>query len=215
MTHGDDQGLVMPPRLAPIQVVIVPIGRKPEEREATIAKARALAAALAPIRVHVDDRENLTPGAKFYEWETRGVPFRIEVGPKDLAKEQVVLVRRLVGEGEERKQFLPEAEVLATMAGRLEAFQGWLLERARQRREANTHRGVGDYDRFREILDGPGGFVFTGWCGSAECEARVKDDTKATLRVLPGEEFRSAQAPARCVVCGGDSVAEAVWAKAY
>jgi prolyl-tRNA synthetase len=215
MTHGDDQGLVMPPRLAPIQAVIVPIGRKPEERQATIAKARELAAALAPIRTHVDDRDNLTPGAKFYEWETKGVPFRIEIGPKDLDKGQVVLVRRVVAEGEERKQFLPEGEVLASLAGRLEEFQTWLLERARRRREENSHRGIDEYDRFREIIDGPGGFVSTGWCGSAECETRVKDETKATIRALPGEEFRSAQAPSRCIVCGGDSVAEAVWAKAY
>jgi prolyl-tRNA synthetase len=215
MTHGDDQGLVMPPRLAPIQAVIVPIGRKEEERAATVAKAHELAAALAPIRTHVDDRDNLTPGAKFYEWETRGVPFRIEIGPKDLAKQQVVLVRRLVGEGEERKQFLPEEEVRTSLGQRLEEFQQSLLERARERREANSYRGVESYDRFREILDGPGGFVYTGWCGSAECEARVKDETKATIRVLPGEEFRSPERPAACVVCGGDSVGEAVWAKAY
>jgi prolyl-tRNA synthetase len=215
MTHGDDQGLVMPPRLAPIQVVIVPIGRKEEERVATVAKARELAAALAPIRVHVDERDNLTPGAKFYEWELKGVPFRIEVGPKDLAKEQVVLARRLVPEGEDRKLFLPEGEVKATLGRRLEEFQEWLLERARQRREANSHRRVDGYDRFREIIDGPGGFVYTGWCGSKECETRVKDETKATIRVLPGEEFRSEAAPPSCVVCGGDSIGEAVWAKAY
>jgi prolyl-tRNA synthetase len=215
MTHGDDQGLVMPPRLAPIQAVIVPIGRKAEERAATVAKARELAAALAPVRVHVDERDNLTPGAKFYEWETKGVPFRIEIGPKDLDKQQVVLVRRLTAEGEERKQFLPEEEVKQSLGRRLEAFQEWLLERARQRREANSHRGVDSYERFREILDGPGGFVYTGWCGSAECEARVKDETKATIRVLPGEEFRSAEAPERCIVCGGESAGEAVWAKAY
>jgi prolyl-tRNA synthetase len=215
MTHGDDQGLVMPPRLAPVQVVIVPIGRKAEEREATIAKARELAAALAPIRVHVDDRENLTPGAKFYEWETRGVPFRIEVGPKDIAKQQVVLVRRVAAEGEERKQFLPEEEVRASLGRRLEEFQEWLLERARERREANSYRGIASYERFREIIDGPGGFVYTGWCGSTECETRVKEETKATIRVLPGEEFRSAEAPDRCVVCGGTSAGEAVWAKAY
>jgi prolyl-tRNA synthetase len=215
MTHGDDQGLVMPPRLAPIQVVIVPIGRKPEEREATIAKARELADALAPARVHVDERDNLTPGAKFYEWELKGVPFRIEIGPKDLAKAQVVLVRRVVEEGAERKQFLAEAEVRESIGERLEDYQTWLLERARARREANSHRGVDDYARFREIIEADGGFVYTGWCGSVECESKVKDDTKATIRVLPGEEFRSANAPARCIVCGKPSTDEAVWARAY
>jgi prolyl-tRNA synthetase len=215
MTHGDDRGLVLPPRLAPIQVVIVPIGRKEEERAATVGKARELAAALAPLRVHVDDRGTLTPGAKFYEWELRGVPFRIEVGPKDLAREQVVLARRVVGEGEERKLFMPEEEMKATMGRRLEEFQEWLLEQARQRREANSHRDVESYDRFREIIDGPGGFVYTGWCGSGECETRVKEETKATLRVLPGEEFRTERTPSSCVVCGGDSTGEALWARAY
>jgi len=215
MTHGDDQGLVMPPRLAPIQVVIVPIGRKPEERAATIAQARELADALAPIRVHIDERDNVTPGAKFYEWELKGIPFRIEIGPKDLAKEQVVLVRRVVDESDERKQFLPESEVRATMAQRLEDYQSWLLERARVRREANSHRGVDDYARFREIIGADGGFVYTGWCGSAECETKVKDETRATIRVLPGDEFRSADAPSRCVVCGQPSTDEAVWARAY
>jgi prolyl-tRNA synthetase len=215
MTHGDDQGLVMPPRLAPYQAVIVPIGRKAEEREATIAKARDLAAALSPIRVHVDERDNLTPGAKFYDWETRGVPFRVEIGPKDLAKQQVVLVRRLVADGEERKLFLSEDELKGSLGRRLEEFQEWLLERARERREANSYRGIDNYERFREIIEGPGGFVYTGWCGSADCEAKVKDETKATIRVLPDEEFRSPEAPGRCVVCSGDAVSEAVWARAY
>jgi prolyl-tRNA synthetase len=215
MTHGDDQGLVMPPRLAPIQVVIVPIFRKEEDRALVMDKARELVGALGAVRTHIDDRENMSPGAKFYEWEGKGVPFRIEVGPKDIAKGQVVLVRRLAAEGEDRKQFLPETEVTESMARRLEEFQTWLLERARSRREANSHRGVDSYDQFKEIIGGAGGFVYTGWCGSADCEARVKEETKATIRVLPSEEFRSAQAPTGCLVCGGEATTEAVWAKAY
>ncbi len=215
MTHGDDQGLVLPPRLAPVQVVIVPIYRKDEEREQVLAKAREVAAALPNVRTHIDDRDNLTPGAKFYEWEMKGVPFRIEVGPKDIAKQQLVLVRRLVGEGEDRKQFLPETEVLATLEQRLEQFQGWLLERARARREANSYRDVTDYERFKEIVEGPEGFIYAGWCGSATCEERVKDETRATIRVIPDEEFRSARAPEKCLVCGGAAAHEAVWARAY
>lgn len=215
MTHGDDRGLVLPPRLAPIQVVIVPIFRKEEERAMVMDKAREIAGTLGGIRTHIDDRDNLSPGAKFYEWELKGVPFRMEIGPKDIAKGQVVLARRVVAEGEDRKQFLPEAEVLSSLERRLEEFQTWLLERARERREANSHRGVESYDRFGEIIDGPGGFVYTGWCGSAECEARVKEETRATIRVIPFPEFRSDPAPTTCVVCGGDAKQEVVWAKAY
>ncbi|MEX2583087.1 MAG: proline--tRNA ligase [Gemmatimonadota bacterium] len=215
MTHGDDKGLVMPPRLAPIQVVIVPIFRKDEEREQVMSKASSIVASLPGIRTYIDDRENLTPGAKFYEWETKGVPFRIEVGPKDIAKQQLVLARRLVTEGEDRKQFLPEGEVLETLPERLEEFQAWLLERARERRESNSHRGVADYGRFRELIEADGGFVYTGWCASAECETRVKEDTRATIRVIPDEEFQSATPPESCVVCGGTSVHEVVWARAY
>jgi len=217
MTHGDDKGLVLPPRVAPFQVVIVPIYRKDEERERVLGKVREIAAALGSIRTHIDDRDKLTPGAKFYEWETKGVPFRIEVGPKDMEKGQVVLARRVLGEGEERKQFLPEAEVIASMQQRLDEYQTFLLERARERREANSYRGVTDYGRLREIVEGEGGFVYAGWCGSEACEARVKDETKATIRCIPFEEFRSEQAPESCLVCGtgGEEVVEVVWAKAY
>ena len=218
MTHGDDKGLVLPPRVAPFQVVIVPIYRKDEERERVLAKVKEIVAALGPIRTYVDDRDKLTPGAKFYEWELKGVPFRMEVGPKDVDKGQVVLARRVLAEGEERKQFLPEGEVIASMAARLDEYQAFLLERARARREASSHRGVTDYDRFREIVEGEGGFVYAGWCGSETCEAKVKDDTKATIRCIPFEEFRSPEAPASCLVCGGtgeEGVMEVVWARAY
>jgi prolyl-tRNA synthetase len=216
MTHGDDTGIVVPPRLAPTQVVIVPIYRKEGERTAVVEKAHQLRERLtgAGVRVKVDDRDHLNPGAKFWEWERKGVPFRLEIGPKDLAKEQVVLVKRVTAEGEDRKAFLPEAQALAELPGRLEAFQAQLLERARARREANSHRGVESFDELKEILEGPGGFVYTGWSGDPAVEERVKEATKATLRCIPAPDFRSPQAPTRCIG-GGDSKMEVVWARAY
>jgi len=216
MAHGDDQGVVVPPRLAPIQVVIVPIYRKDEERAAVVGKAHELGARLKGegIRVRVDDREHLNPGAKFYEWERKGVPFRIEIGPRDIQKEQVVLVRRVTGEGEERKLFLPESQVVAELPARLQAFQVDLLARARAFREANSHRGVRDFEEMKEILESQGGFVYTGWSGDPAVEERVKNETKATLRCIPGDDFRSPTAPEHCIG-GGRAEMEVVWAKAY
>jgi prolyl-tRNA synthetase len=216
MTHGDDRGLVLPPRVAPYQVVVVPIFRKDEERSIVMPKVDEVVASLTArgIRVHVDAREKMTPGAKFFEWETKGVPFRIEVGPKDVAKGQLVLARR-IPEGEERKLFLPEAEVLESLPARLDAYGTFLFERARERRDAHSHRGVEEYARLRAIMEGEGGFVYAGWCGADACEARVKDETKATIRCIPFEEFRSAEAPTRCLVCGAAAEHEVIWARAY
>ena len=167
MTHGDDVGIVVPPRLAPSQVVIVPIWRKEEEGVAVREKADEMAGRLRElgVRVRIDARDHLTPGAKFWEWERKGVPFRIEIGPKDLAKEQAVLVRRVTFGDEDRKAFLPEGQVVAEMPKRLEAFQDGLMRAARERREANSHRGVTDLSELKEIMEGGGGFVYTGWSG--------------------------------------------------
>lgn len=217
MTHGDDNGMVMPPRLAPIQVVIVPIYRKDEERERVLGKADEVATSLraAGVRTHVDARDTMKPGPKFYEWERKGVPLRVEIGPKDMDAQQVMVVARLELEGIPRKEAVPESQATSVISARLASYQQALFERALARREASTHRGVTDYTRFREIVEGDGGFVFAGWCGSAACEERVKEDTKATIRVLPDEEFRSKQAPASCLACGGAAQHEAVWARAY
>jgi prolyl-tRNA synthetase len=217
MTHGDDTGIVVPPRLVPVQVVIVPIYRKDEERAGVVGKAQELRDRLtdAGVRVRVDDRDHLNPGAKYWEWERKGVPFRMEIGPRDLAKEQVVLVKRITGEGEDRKAFLPEGQAVAELPDRLEAFQAELLETARARREANSHRGVKDFDELKEILDGPGGFVYTGWSGDPAVEERVKAETKATLRCIPDPDFRSENPPEKCVGGEGKATSEVVWAKAY
>jgi prolyl-tRNA synthetase len=217
MTHGDDAGLVIPPRLAPIQVVIVPIYRSDDERSLTVDKANAVAAALRQhgLRVHVDARDNMKPGPKYYEWERKGVPVRIEVGPKDIAKQSLMLVQRVVFGEAQRKEAMDESAAIEQLPRRLEAMQRDLLEAARRRREENSHRGIADYEELKRRIDEHSGFFYAGWCGGAGCEARVKEETKATIRVLPFEEFRSPGQPERCVVCGSPAQSEAVWAKAY
>ncbi|MBM4182867.1 MAG: proline--tRNA ligase [Gemmatimonadetes bacterium] len=216
MTHGDDAGLVVPPKIAPVQVVIVPILGGDDEA-AVRAKCDEVAARLkaAGVRVKLDARDNVTAGAKYYEWERKGVPFRVEIGPKDLAKGSVALVRRLTPEGEKRKAFVPEAEAIATLPTRLDAFQKELLEAARKRREASSVRGVQSIDELAKALDEGAGFVFTGWSGDPAVEAEVKERTKATLRAIVDEEFRSPAAPSKCVSGKGASIAEVAWARAY
>lgn len=217
LTHGDDVGVVVPPRLAPTQVVVIPISRKEEERVAVLEKAEEMAAQLRDqgIRVKVDSRDHLSPGAKFWEWERKGVPFRVEIGPKDLAKGQAVLVRRVTFGDENRKEFLPQGEVLGAMQDRLNAFQDALLAAAIKRREENSYRGIEDLAELKEIMDGPGGFVYTGWSGDPAVEEMVKNETKATARVIPDEEFRSPTAPRKCIGGKADSRMEVLWAKAY
>jgi prolyl-tRNA synthetase len=215
MTHGDDQGLSLPPRLAPHQVVIVPIWKSDEQRETVLEKAEALRAGLAGgVRVHVDDRENMTPGAKYFDWERRGVPLRMEVGPRDVEKSQVVLVSRTAS-AEDRKRFMGDAEALATIPEMLVDLQAGVRRAAEQRRAENSVRGLSDYGEFQARMAGPGGFVYAGWCGEERCEQQVKEDTKATIRILPDPEFRSEEPPERCLCCGEPAEHEALWAKAY
>ena len=219
MTHGDDNGLRIPPLLAPTELVIVPIYRSDEERAKVLEATDRIERNLGEwkrrepnaLRVHVDRREGLKPGAKYYDWELRGVPLRMELGPRDLDKQQAVLVRR---DTKEKKSV--SLDVLGEAVEELlERIQSDMLTAARDRREANSIRGSITYDRFREVMDGEGAFVYAGWCGSAECEAQIKEETKATIRVLPDEEFRSAEAPTTCLKCGSTATTEALWAKAY
>jgi len=164
------------------------------------------------LRAHLDEREGIKPGAKYYEWELKGIPLRLELGPRDIAKSQGVLVRRDTRE----KRPVSLDTVGEDVAELLIRIQEDMLIAARDRREANSMRGPITYDRFREVMDGDGGaFVYAGWCGRAECETAIKDETKATIRVLPDEEFRSADAPTHCLKCGRSATAEALWAKAY
>jgi prolyl-tRNA synthetase len=217
MTHGDDQGLVLPPKLAPHQVVIVPIHKTDDERGRVLEKAESVRRMLVDtgVRARVDGREHLSAGAKFYEWERKGVPFRMELGPKDMEKNQLVLVRRLTPPDGRRKEFLPEEEAIASLPGKLETFQRELLERALRRREELSHRGALAWSELKEVLERQGGFVYTGWSGDPAVEERVKEELKATLRVIPDEEFRSEKPPERCI--GGEAASrmEVVWAKAY
>ena len=218
MTHGDDQGLVVPPRLAPQQVVVVPIYKTDDERTRVVEKChqvRRMIADVGGVRAKVDDRAHLSPGAKFYEWERKGAPFRIEVGPKDMEKGQLVLVRRVTPPDGRRKEFLPEEEAVASLPGKLDGFQRELLERAMKRREEHSYRGVSSWGEMKEILESRGGFVYAGWSGDPAVETRAKEELKATVRVIPDEEFRSATPPTRCI--GGDANAcmEVVWARAY
>jgi prolyl-tRNA synthetase len=207
MVHGDDSGLVLPPRIAPYQVVIVPIGRD-NWRETVLPKAKEIQAELAGagIRVTLDERDE-RPGWKFSEWELRGVPLRVEIGPKDIEKSAVLVARRDTRE----KQSVPMDGLAAALRGLLDAVQHNLLTRAQQFCEEHTQR-ADTYDAFKQILEGRPGFVIAPWCGAADCEAQIKTDTQATIRNMP----IGGGAPGRgCVRCGAPAVAEAWFAKAY
>jgi prolyl-tRNA synthetase len=211
MTHGDDRGLVCPPRLAQWQVVIVPIYRSDEEQAKVSEAVLALQATLrgAGIRTQVDLREGMKPGAKYYEWEARGVPLRLELGPRDLAGGTVMCAKRTGG-----KESLPMEGLVERLLTELETMQRELFEAALARREAATLRG-GTKQDLVDAMAGPGGFVFGGWCGSNTCETEIKEQTKATIRLLPDADFQSPEPPERCIWCEQPSMREAVWAKAY
>jgi prolyl-tRNA synthetase len=218
MTHSDDNGLQTPPRLAPTEVVIVPIYRKDEERARVVEAAEGLRRTLTAherpgeggVRVHVDAREGMKPGAKYYHWEMRGIPLRVEIGPRDLDANQCVVVRR----DTRAKATVSLDSVGSEVETLLATMQRDMLATARARMDAHTHRGVDSYDRFREIVEA-GGFVYAGWNGDPAIEARVKEETKATIRCIPDPEFRSPEAPARCLVTGEPAMHEVVWARAY
>jgi prolyl-tRNA synthetase len=219
MTHGDDAGLRLPPRLTPIQMVIVPIWKTEEEREATFAAAHRIAEDLGSftrpdherIRVHVDDRVGVKPGAKYYHWELRGIPLRMEIGPRDLTSQSGMLVRRDTRE----KRPLAFDRLRTELPELLDLIQADMLAAARARLEANSIRERISYDKFKEVMEGPGAFVYAGWNGDPAVEARVKEETKATIRCIPDVEFRSPEAPLTCMVTGEPAKYEVIWARAY
>ncbi|MEZ4455560.1 MAG: His/Gly/Thr/Pro-type tRNA ligase C-terminal domain-containing protein [Gemmatimonadales bacterium] len=213
MTHSDDNGLICPPRLAQWQVVIVPIYKTDEERGQVLEAASRLAAELKSqdLRVHIDGREGMKPGAKYYEWELRGVPFRLELGPRDLASGNVMLARRTGG----GKTALPMAGLGGKLHGEIETMQRSLFEAARVRREENSLRHPKTKAEFVEYLEAGGGFVYAGWCGDPAVEAEIKEQTKATIRVIPDAEFRTGESPAKCIWTGKPAAHEVIWARAY
>jgi len=219
MTHGDDVGLQVPPLLAPIELVIVPIYRTDDDRDRVLEAAARIKQSLFEwerrdaykLRVHIDMRVGMKPGAKYYDWEMRGIPVRMELGPRDLDQNQAVLARR----DTRVKKTVSLDAIGEEVEELLQLMQQDMLSAARERREKNSIRGGITYDRFREVMEGDGAFVYAGWCGGAACEATIKEETKATIRCLPDEEFQSAEPATTCLHCGKPSTTEALWARAY
>ncbi len=209
MAHGDDNGLVLPPRVAPIQAVVVPIWKGSDPKDEICAAARQLHDRLksAGVRVHLDDRDNMSPGFKFHEWEMLGVPLRVELGPKDLEKNSAVLVKRL----NRKKSFVPQDDLETETQKLLEEIQAEMFEAARQRRDQFTF-SVDGYDEFKAKLEDPGGFLLAHWCGSSECEEKIATETRATIRCIA---LDSSSEKGNCVRCDGESLRRVHFAKAY
>jgi prolyl-tRNA synthetase len=205
MAHGDDSGLQLPPRIAPVQVVIVPIFRGDTERSQIEGALQQVRADLQDLRVKVDWRDE-RPGFKFNEWELKGVPLRIEVGPRDLAKGEATVVRRL----DRAKQTVPLGELGVAIPAMLEEVQAALFTRAREFREAHTVR-LDSLEAMVRFFSTSIGFAVTPWCGREEDERTVKDRTAATTRVI----LPSGGSEQACAICGRPAAMEVAWGKAY
>jgi prolyl-tRNA synthetase len=210
MVHGDDQGLIMPPKMAPIQAVIVPIYKTDEEKTGVLDAARKLNAELvkANIRVKLDEREGQSAGWKFNDWEMRGVPVRVELGPKDVAKQAAVLARR-DKPGREGKVSAPLADLPATIERLLVEIQEAILDKALAFRKSNTHETQTIEDLKRAVETG---FALASWCGGGDCEAKIKEETRATMRCIPLEQEGTA---GNCVACAKPAAERAIFARAY
>ncbi len=208
MSHSDDKGLVLPPRIAPIQVVVIPIIGKPEDETSVMAKVGTIVNELKQngIRVKVDSREG-RPGFKYFEWERKGVPVRIEIGPKDVEKNSFVAVDRLEG----KKEFIDNSKAFDYIKSKLEEIQNTLLAKNKSFREENT-RSTDSYDEFKNIIEDNGGFVVTHLCDNKTCEEKIKDDTGATSRCIP---FNEEQAEGKCIHCGKKADKKVIFAKSY
>jgi len=207
MIHGDDQGLVLPPKIAPMQVVIVPIYKNDEGKEKVLPKVEEIRKILETkeIRVHVDDRSELSPGYKFNDWELKGVPIRIEIGPKDIEKQSVVLAKRY--NREKSSLGFSEIEKIPTI---LDEIQNDMLKTAREQTKANTI-DISDYTEFKSKIE-KGGFFSAPWCGKLECEEKIKEETGADIRVIP---FGSENADKKCMYCQEQSISIPIFARGY
>jgi prolyl-tRNA synthetase len=208
MTHSDDKGLVLPPKIASIKAVILPIVGKKADPTLVISEAKKIEAELEMGRsLHLDDRTNVSPGWKFHEWEQRGIPIRIELGPRDIENNQVVIVRRDTGE----KTPVPRAELKETVAKTLDDIQKSMFAKALAFRQERSFI-VDDKESFLEKLENPGGFLYTHWCGDTDCETKIQNETKATIRCIP---FDAKEEEGQCPFCGKSSTKRVIFAKAY
>ena len=209
MVHGDDKGLIMPPKVAPVQVVVVPIPFKGAEPAAISAKAKEIAENLIAkdLSVILDDREEYTPGWKFNQWELKGVPVRIEIGPRDLRQGQAILVRRDTGQ----KTAVKQADLPVAVEKLLQQIQDNLFSKAKALLQEKT-TAVQDYEEFKKVVCDKGGFVKAAWCGNADCESKIKDETSATIRVRP---FQKEESTSYCIYCGLEAKEMVYFARSY
>lgn len=208
MTHGDDQGLILPPRVAPIQIVIVPIYRNDDEKSSVLPVVEKIQAELGDFRSKVDDRQGITPGFKFNDWELRGVPLRIEIGPKDVAKGTVALARRDFP-GKEGRSFVSQQNLYSRVSDLLTTIQSSLYDKAISFRENHTHE-PGTYAELKEIVSH--GWAYTWWCGNPECEQKIKEESKATIRCIP---MKQSDGEGSCIYCLEAAAEKVYFARAY
>lgn len=208
MTHGDDQGLILPPNLAPIQVVIIPIFRDDAEKSAVMPVVEKIRKSLEPFRVELDDRTEVTPGFKFNEWELKGVPLRIEIGPKDVANNVVTIARRDIP-GRDGKSQISFNNLSEQIESYLDAIQESLLKKAEKFRNDHTFE-PSDYEEFKTVVQK--GWALSPWCGDPDCEAAIKAETKATIRCIP---FDQKKPEGKCIACEKPAEETVIFARAY
>lgn len=207
MVHGDDRGLNLPPKVAPVQVIIIPIMFDKTKKEVRNKAEDIITILKKDFRVEIDGRDEYTPGWKFNEWEMKGVPLRLEIGPKDLAKGQVMVVRRDTGE----KMVVKEEKLIETVEKLLNNIQENLFNKAKSFLQKNI-REVSDYNKFKEVIEKKRGLIKTYWCGNKDCEDKIKEETKASIRCIP---FEQEEASGKCIYCGKESSTLVYFARAY